>query len=73
MYFLFVCYEVVPGLEWSGYYHVLHLLYRFKPDYYIKRDVSVVVWTINTQEERNYFEKVLDIPFLTDNVEEMYQ
>lgn len=46
---------------------------KFKPDYYIKRDVSVVVWTINTQEERNYFEKVLDIPFLTDNVEEMYQ
>ena len=31
-----------------------------------KRDVLLVTWTVNQKKEKEYFDSVLQIPYLTD-------
>ena len=41
---------------------------RIDPTVWSRRDVSLVTWTVNDQEEKTYLRDTLQLPFMTDFV-----
>ena len=39
---------------------------RVNVEKWYKRDVLLVTWTVNKKKEKEYFDSVLQIPYLTD-------
>lgn len=42
--------------------------YRMDPVVWEKKGVSLLAWTVNSKEEKNRFQQVLKIPYMTDHV-----
>lgn len=43
-----------------------HIYCRVNVEKWYKRGVPLVAWTVNKKEEKEYFDSVLQIPYLTD-------
>ena len=41
---------------------------RIDVEAYRRQGIGVVTWTVNRQEEKEHFQNVLKIPFITDHV-----
>lgn len=45
-------------------------VYRDYVQYWAQRGVEVVAWTVNTQVEKEYYQEVLKVNYITDSMVE---
>ena len=48
---------------------ILHVHFRNIIQDLKKRDLYVILWTVNDPFEKKYLEEVLDVPYMTDTLE----